>query len=71
MSKVKKIIEEARENQTREIDLVEKNVHNFDDLPGICEFNTVIFTKYGIDLFSNIWDQIIFNCSLKILQIYS
>lgn len=37
MSKVKKIIEEAREHQTREIDLVEKNVYSFDDLPGICE----------------------------------
>lgn len=37
MSKVKKIIEEARDNQTREIDLVEKNLHTFDEMPGICE----------------------------------
>lgn len=41
MSKVKKNIEDARENQTREIDLVEKNIHTFDDMPGICKWKTV------------------------------
>lgn len=37
MSKVKKILEEARDSQTREIDLVDKNLHSFDEIPSICE----------------------------------
>ncbi|CRK88857.1 CLUMA_CG002604, isoform A [Clunio marinus] len=35
MSKVKKILEEAQNLQTREIDLVEKNIHSFDEIPNI------------------------------------
>lgn len=37
MSKVKKILDEARELQNREIDLVEKNLHSFDEIPTICK----------------------------------
>jgi hypothetical protein len=37
MSKVKKIIEEASAFQTREIDLVDRNIHSFDEIPTICE----------------------------------
>lgn len=38
MSKVKKILEEANQAQTREIDLVERNLHSFDEIPSICEW---------------------------------
>lgn len=38
MSKVKKIIEEARDLQTREIDLVDRNLRSFDEIPNICEW---------------------------------
>lgn len=37
MSKVKKILEEAQNLQNRELDLVDKNLHSFDELPNICE----------------------------------
>lgn len=38
MSKVKKILDEARELQNREIDLVERNLHSFDEIPTICKW---------------------------------
>jgi hypothetical protein len=43
MSKVKKILEEARELQTREIDLVDRNISSFDELPGICKYIVILF----------------------------
>lgn len=49
MSKVKKILEEARDLQTREIDLVDKNLHSFDEIPSICEWWKTFksMPKYG------------------------
>lgn len=35
MSKVKKALDEAREAQNRELDLVDKNVFSFDEMPGL------------------------------------
>lgn len=35
MSKVKKALDEARETQTRELDLVDKNVSSFDEMSGL------------------------------------
>lgn len=35
MSKVKKALDEAREIQARELDLVDKNVFSFDEMPGL------------------------------------
>lgn len=35
MSKVKKALDEARETQNRELDLVDKNVFSFDEMPGL------------------------------------
>lgn len=37
MSKVKKTLDEARETQARELDLVDKNVISFDEMPGLCK----------------------------------
>lgn len=50
MSKVKKILEEARDLQNREIDLVDKNLHSFDEIPSICEWikRPKSMSKYGI-----------------------
>lgn len=49
MSKVKKIIEEAASFQTREIDLVDRNIHSFDEIPTICEWaEHKSMPKYGI-----------------------
>lgn len=50
MSKVKKILEEARDLQNREIDLVDKNLHSFDEIPSICEWwkRHKSMPKYGI-----------------------
>lgn len=38
MSKAKKVIEEAREIHNPEIDLVDKNISSFDELPGLCKY---------------------------------
>ena len=37
MSKVKKYLEDARDNETRELDLVDKNISSIDELPNICK----------------------------------
>lgn len=51
MSKVKKILEEAQNGQNRELDLVEKNLHSFDEMPNICKCseNVLETSKYGIN----------------------
>lgn len=38
MSKAKKALDEAREIQARELDLVDKNVFSFDELPGLRKY---------------------------------
>lgn len=38
MSKVKKALDEAREIRARELDLVDKSVVSFDEMPGLCKF---------------------------------
>lgn len=35
MSKAKKVLDEAREIQNRELDLVEKNIFTFEEMPGL------------------------------------
>lgn len=37
MSKAKKVIEEAKENNNPEIDLVDKGVSSLDEIPGLCK----------------------------------
>lgn len=37
MSKVKKALDEAHETRARELDLVDKNVASFDEMPGLCK----------------------------------
>lgn len=37
MSKVKKALDEAHETRARELDLVDKNVVSFDEMPGLCK----------------------------------
>lgn len=41
MSKVKKALDEARDIQARELDLVDKNVLSFDEMPGLRKSYTV------------------------------
>lgn len=38
MSKVKKIIAEAEETKNPELDLADKGISSFDELPGVCKF---------------------------------
>lgn len=77
MSKVKKILEEARDLQTREIDLVERNLHSFDEIPSICEWRKrfKIMSKYGIikiylnaHMFTNIFLRWFFVILIDILS---
>lgn len=37
MSKAKKVLDEARDTQNREIDLVDKGISSFEELPGLCK----------------------------------
>lgn len=38
MSKVKKVLDEAKEIQNPELDLVEKGISSFDDMPGLSKY---------------------------------
>lgn len=38
MSKAKKVLDEARETQNRELDLVDKGLVSFEELPGLCKY---------------------------------
>lgn len=40
MSKAKKVLDEARETQNRELDLVDKGISSFEELPGLCKCKT-------------------------------
>lgn len=50
MSKAKKVIDEARDSQNRELDLVDKNVSTFDEMSGLRECLHIYFISsiYGI-----------------------
>lgn len=37
MSKVKKVIEEAKQTQNPELDLVDKSISTFEEIPGLCK----------------------------------
>lgn len=53
MSKVKKALDEAREIRARELDLVDKNVASFDEMPGLCEFMWIMFVMHNISIFGH------------------
>lgn len=38
MSKARKALAEAREIKNPELDLVDKGIHSFEELPGLCEY---------------------------------
>ena len=39
MSKLRKIIDEAKENNLTEVDLVDRNIVNLVDLPSLCKLS--------------------------------
>lgn len=43
MSKAKKVLDEARETQNRELDLVDKGLVSFEELPGLCKYLVLQF----------------------------
>lgn len=48
MSKAKKVIEEAKEINNPEIDLVDKGISSLDEVPGLCKsVVAVVFAFYG------------------------
>lgn len=38
MQKIRKALQDARETQNRELDLVDKGINSFEDLSGICKY---------------------------------
>lgn len=61
MSKVKKALDEARETQNRELDLVDKNVFSFDEMPGLRKllipYRTERKSKTGLVNHFHIWQK--------------
>lgn len=51
MSKAKKVLDEARETQNRELDLVDKSVSSFEELPGLCKFSQISHRRATLHLF--------------------
>lgn len=51
MSKVKKALDEARETQSRELDLVDKNVFSFDEMPGLRKYSEQKLKEIKINWF--------------------
>ena len=47
MSKVKKIVEEVKADQIPELDLVDKNISNILEIPGLCEYRTCVWRGLG------------------------
>lgn len=51
MSKAKKVLEEAREIENPELDLFDKGISTFEEMPGLCKsvitILYVVFTKFG------------------------
>jgi len=45
MSKVRKIIDDVRQNNGTEIDLVDKAIVNLTDAPGLCKY-ILLFRRY-------------------------
>lgn len=39
MSKARKIVEEAKENKNPELDLADKTLTSFEELPGLCKYS--------------------------------
>lgn len=42
MSKAKKVLEEAREIKNPELDLADKGISSFEELPGLRKYNAII-----------------------------
>ena len=38
MSKVRKVLDEAKESKNPELDLVDKSITSFDEIPGLCKY---------------------------------
>lgn len=51
MSRAKKVIEEAKEIQNPELDLADKGISTFEEMPGLCEYlfflRSSCMTKFG------------------------
>lgn len=52
MSRAKKVIEEAKEIQNPELDLADKGISTFEEMPGLCEYLLVLQKAI---LYDQIW----------------
>lgn len=43
MSKVKKVLDDAKEQNNPEIDLVDKGITSFEEMPGLCKYISFLF----------------------------
>lgn len=51
MSKTKKVLDEAREIQNPELDLADKGISSFDEMPGLCKYtSTTLFVLQLVSL---------------------
>lgn len=60
MSRTKKVIEEAKEIQNPELDLADKGISTFEEMPGLCEYLPVFRRPSCMTKFGNLSFQITF-----------
>lgn len=48
MSKVKKVLDEAKDLQNPELDLVERGIFSFDDMPGLSKYCALPYKEIRI-----------------------
>ncbi|KAJ8866278.1 hypothetical protein PR048_032121 [Dryococelus australis] len=58
MSKAKKVIDEAKEIQNPELDLADKGIASFEEMPGLCEWNRVSVEAADVTKFGNLFDEV-------------
>ena len=56
MLKTKKIIDEAKEIQNPELDLADKGIASFEEMPGLCEYSCNVSWKWCMTKFGNLFD---------------
>ena len=56
MLKAKKIIDEAKEIQNPELDLADKGIASFEEMPGLCECSCNVSWMWCMTKFGNLFD---------------
>ncbi len=69
MSKLKRYVDELKESKSNELEIIDKGIVNFQDVPGICKFLSNFSLHYHSSLITEtLWMlQLIYKCLLSTL----